>query len=192
MASQHVETGSADRPYIGSTNNEWLQPGDVIVPGEADRCPELFDICGTWTVTAVDFAPQGPCCLRVGHMSITTDRDLRRHVRRDQPVKIVAPDRYWRLANICHRYGWHLRRSSAQRSWFASQIGADGVYRRLWPTADNPYCAPGKTWVWGASHNGSHLGSGTDTLAGCWSAVNRCAPTGHQNTDHPTTKKGTS
>jgi hypothetical protein len=178
------------KPYTGSTNHEWLRAGDVIVPWEADRDPTLLEICGTWTVTAVDFAPTGPCCLPCGHMSITTNRDLRRHQRRDQPVKILAPDSCARLVEICQRHGWHLRRSRDGLHWFASHIDADGVYRRLWPTADNPTADPDQQWVWGASHDGSHLGSGTGPLAACWAAVHQCSPRSRDSARLTTSPEG--
>jgi hypothetical protein len=180
------------RPYIGSTSYERLHPGDVIVPWEADRDPTLLEVCGTWTVTAVDFTPQGPCCLSAGHMTLSTDRDVRQHQHRDQPVKIIAPDRCWRLAEICARHGWHLRRSIDRLYWFACHIGADGVYRRLWPSVTNPDSHPDGKWVWGASRDGSHLGSGTGVLAACWDAVHQTTPPTRsvEATGTPTRREG--
>lgn len=143
----------------------------MIVPWEADHDPTLLEICGSWSVTAVDFTPLGPCCLPGGHMTITTDRDQRQHQRRDQAVKILAPDSCQQLVEICTRHGWHLRRSRDRVHWFASHIDLDGVYRRLWPAVDNREADPDLEWVWGASHDGSHLGSGTGPLAACLAAA---------------------
>ena len=158
-------------PCIGSIVNSQLRPGDVIVPFEADRDPELLHICGTATVTAVDFAPQGPCCLPARHMSIATDRQQRHHQYRDEPVKIIAPGHLRGLADTCRHNGWHLRRST-NGVWFASHIGTDRVYRRLWPAPDNHDADPAAEWGWGASYDGRHLGSGTGSFDVCWHAVN--------------------